>query len=66
MLRRILENTEGADVYAIIGLIIFILSFAGIVIWLFRADRKYITKMKNLPLEDDEQINTKGKNNANE
>jgi cytochrome c oxidase cbb3-type subunit IV len=66
MLRRILENTEGADVYAIAGLIIFILSFAGIVVWLFRADKKYIKKMKNLPLEDDNQINTTGENNGKE
>jgi cytochrome c oxidase cbb3-type subunit IV len=66
MLRRILENTEGADVYAIAGLIIFLLSFAGIVVWLFRADKKYIKKMKNLPLEDDNQINTTGENNGKE
>jgi cytochrome c oxidase cbb3-type subunit IV len=66
MLRRILENTEGADVYAIAGLIIFLLSFAGIVVWLFRADKKYINKMKNLPLEDDNQINTTGENNGKE
>jgi cytochrome c oxidase cbb3-type subunit IV len=65
MLRRILENTEGADVYAIIGLIFFVLSFAGIIIWLFKADKKYLNKMKNLPLEDDNQksINTTGDNN---
>jgi cytochrome c oxidase cbb3-type subunit IV len=68
MLRRILENTEGADVYAIIGLIFFVLSFAGIIIWLFKADKKYLKKMKNLPLEDDNQntINTTGDNNENE
>jgi cytochrome c oxidase cbb3-type subunit IV len=68
MLRRILENTECADVYAIIGLIFFVLSFAGIIIWLIKADKKYLKKMKNLPLEDDNQntINTTGDNNENE
>jgi cytochrome c oxidase cbb3-type subunit IV len=68
MLRRILENTQGVDVYAIIGLIFFVLSFAGIIIWLFKADKKYLKKMKNLPLEDDNQntINTTGDNNENE
>jgi cytochrome c oxidase cbb3-type subunit IV len=65
MIRRILENTEGADIYAVIGLIIFVLSFAGIVIWLFRADKGYLKRMKNLPLEDDDQknSNTTGDNN---
>jgi cytochrome c oxidase cbb3-type subunit IV len=68
MIRRMLENTEGADVYAIIGLIFFLLSFAGIVIWLFKADKKYIRRMKNLPLEDDNQktINTRGDINEND
>jgi cbb3-type cytochrome oxidase subunit 3 len=60
MLRSILENTEGNNVYAIIGLIFFILSFAGIVIWIFRINKNYISKMKNLPLEDDK---TTGDNN---
>jgi len=65
MLRRFIENTEGADVYAIIGLIIFILMFAGIVAWVFLADKNYIRRMKNLPLEDDDSKpdkNTTGEN----
>jgi cytochrome c oxidase cbb3-type subunit IV len=68
MLRRILENTEGADIYAITGLIFFVLSFIGIVIWIFRADKNYLKKMRNLPLEDDreQKKNTTGENNENE
>jgi cytochrome c oxidase cbb3-type subunit IV len=63
MFKRILENTEGADIYAIAGLIFFILSFIGIIVWLFRADKKYLRRMKNLPLEDDNQNNTTGDKN---
>ncbi len=65
MLREILGNTEGADLYAVIGLIIFVLSFAGIIIWILKKDRGYLKKMKNLPLEDESLTskNTNGENN---
>jgi cbb3-type cytochrome oxidase subunit 3 len=64
MIRRILESTEGADVYAIIGLIFFVISFIGIVIWIFKVDKNYLKKMKDLPLEDDpENQNTTGDKN---
>jgi cbb3-type cytochrome oxidase subunit 3 len=65
MIRRILESTEGADIYAIIGLIVFVLSFIGIVIWIFKVDKKYLKRMKDLPLEDDNIIPEKktGENN---
>jgi cytochrome c oxidase cbb3-type subunit IV len=66
MLRRIMENTEGADFYAIAGLIFFLLSFAGIIIWLFKADKGYLKRMKNLPLEEDNQNNSTGDKNENE
>jgi len=65
MLRSILENTEGADAYAIAGMIFFVLAFAGIVIWIFRVNKNYIMKMKNLPFDDDSSIskNSSGDNN---
>lgn len=65
MLREILENTEGAVLYAVIGLVIFVLSFSGIVIWILKKDKGYLKRMKNLPLEEESQSakNTNGENN---
>jgi cytochrome c oxidase cbb3-type subunit IV len=53
MFKEYLQSIEGVEVYAIISMIIFLSFFIVILIWLFRADKKYIKKMKELPLEPD-------------
>ena len=59
-----LETIEGISIYPIIGLVIFFVIFIGIVIWALKADKKYIKKMENIPLDNDneESINTENEN----
>jgi cytochrome c oxidase cbb3-type subunit IV len=52
MYKNVLENINGVDIYPVISLVVFFLFFLGVVIWAFRADKSYITKMGNLPLEN--------------
>jgi cbb3-type cytochrome oxidase subunit 3 len=57
-----LETIEGVSIYPIIGLILFFLIFIGIVIWALKADKKYIKKMENIPLDNEEPTNTENEN----
>jgi len=49
---QFLNNVTGMSGYLIFSMIIFITFFVGLLIWVFKADKKYIDKMKNLPLEN--------------
>jgi cbb3-type cytochrome oxidase subunit 3 len=49
-MKQYLANVQGVDGYLIFSMIIFILFFVGLLFWVFKADKKYIDKMKNIPL----------------
>lgn len=56
MFSNILGTMEGAAIYAVIGLIIFTAFFVGVIIWVVTVDKKYISKMENLPLENENEV----------
>ena len=66
MIRNLLESIEGIDVYPVIGLIIFMIFFIILLVWIFRLDKKYISEMKDLPLDTDNKdfSNLTGKKNG--
>ena len=51
MFKHYFERIEGIEIYPIISLIIFITFFVGLIIWVIRVDKKYINRMKELPME---------------
>jgi len=53
MFKEVLQSIEGIEFYTIVSMIILILFFIGIVIWLFKVDKKYIKHMSELPLKED-------------
>lgn len=53
MFKDVLQSIEGIEFFAIVGMLIFILFFIGMTIWLFKVDKKYIKKMSELPLKED-------------
>ncbi len=56
MFSNILGTMDGASIYAVIGLLIFVSIFTGVLIWVFRMDKNYLLKMENLPLENDSKV----------
>ncbi|MCI0450019.1 MAG: CcoQ/FixQ family Cbb3-type cytochrome c oxidase assembly chaperone [Chlorobi bacterium] len=52
MYKHVLQSIEGIEIYPIISLVIFVLFFIAIIIWMFKADKKYLNKMASLPLEN--------------
>ena len=53
MFKEVLQSIEGIEFYTIVSMIILILFFIGIVIWLFKVDKKYIKIMSELPLKEE-------------
>ena len=49
---QFLNGVKGVDGYLIFSMIVFITFFIGLLIWVYKADKNYISKMKNLPLEN--------------
>jgi cytochrome c oxidase cbb3-type subunit IV len=52
--RSVLDNIGGLDIFAIIGLIIFLSFFIALMIWVIRMKKKKVDEYSRLPLEDDE------------
>ena len=53
MFKEVLQSIEGIEFYTIVSMIIFILFFVGMIIWLFKVDKKYIESMSELPLNEE-------------
>ncbi len=62
--KQVLQNITGVEIYPVISLIIFIVFFLLVLGWIFTLSKSYITKMENLPLEDDSYNDTKNNLNA--
>ena len=53
MFSELLDKVEGADIWMIASLMIFITFFIGVTIYVIRANKDHIQKMKNMPLNED-------------
>ncbi|MEP6844423.1 MAG: CcoQ/FixQ family Cbb3-type cytochrome c oxidase assembly chaperone [Panacibacter sp.] len=47
-----LETITGVDIYAMIAFMIFLFFFVVMSIWAFKADKKLIRKLSNIPLDN--------------
>jgi len=52
MFKDVLQSIEGIEFYTIVSMLILILFFIGMIIWLFKVDKKYIKHMSELPLNE--------------
>jgi hypothetical protein len=57
MISDLLSSTEGVSIYPIIALVSFVMVFMGVVVWTIKVDKKYLNKMKNLPLSGENNTN---------
>jgi cytochrome c oxidase cbb3-type subunit 4 len=51
---QMLGYVEGADVFLIISLLLFLLFFIGVTIYMIRMEKGMVEKMENMPLLNDE------------
>jgi cytochrome c oxidase cbb3-type subunit 4 len=52
MIRDLIESIAGIEFFGLLSLFIFFALFIGILYWTIKADKTYINKMKNLPLDN--------------
>jgi hypothetical protein len=52
MFSKFFVNIEWLEVFAIVTMILFFVSFVIMVIWVFRIDKNFIEEQRNLPLKD--------------
>jgi len=51
MFKHVFDSVAGVEVFPIVSLLLFFVVFLGIVYWAVRADKKYLKKMEELPLD---------------
>ena len=51
MFKDIFESMYSINIFGLISMIFFFLVFLGVIYWAIRADKKYLEKMENMPLE---------------
>jgi len=64
MISEYLSRVNGIFILPVISLIFCFIFFAVTIIWVFRLDKKYISRMGNLPLDQNSEniINSEMKN----
>ncbi|PRY86202.1 CcoQ/FixQ family Cbb3-type cytochrome c oxidase assembly chaperone [Mongoliibacter ruber] len=58
MKKDLLSSIENIEIYPIISLLIFVVFFVGMFIWVIKADKNYINRMKDLPFDEESQKNS--------
>jgi len=51
MFREIFESMSGISIFGLFSMILFFLIFLGVIYWVIKADKKYLNKMENMPLD---------------
>lgn len=57
MYKNVLQSIENIEIWPVISFVIFFIFFVCLLLWTFTADKKFIDRMKSLPVEDN--TNTK-------
>lgn len=53
-MRQFLDQVQGMEGYLIFSMMIFLLFFIGLLVWVYKADKKYIEEMEKMPLDPDQ------------
>lgn len=51
MASKYLESIEGIAAYPLFSLIVFFVFFAALIVWVLKADKGYLKRMGELPLD---------------
>lgn len=53
MISDLLRSIPGLDIFPVIALCLFVVSFVLIIFWVVRLDQRTVNQMANLPLDRD-------------
>jgi cytochrome c oxidase cbb3-type subunit 4 len=52
MYKNVLQSIENIAIWPIISFVIFFVFFLCLLLWVFTTDKKFIDKMKSMPMDD--------------
>jgi cytochrome c oxidase cbb3-type subunit 4 len=52
MYKNVLQSIENIEIWPVISFVIFFIFFLCLVLWAFTADKKFIEKMRSMPMDD--------------
>lgn len=55
MYKEVARNIPDVSIYPIISFIIFFLFFLGLLVWVIKADKNLIQKIKNIPMDNNQK-----------
>lgn len=55
MFKHIFERIDGIGIYPLISMLVFVAFFTGVAWWALTANKEYIKKMGDMPLEEDHE-----------
>ncbi len=61
MFKYYFERIEDVEKGPVISLLIFFTFFIALLIWLWRMDKKHVDKMKNMPLDNNDELKLENK-----
>lgn len=57
MYKNVLQGIENIEIWPVISFVIFFVFFLCLLLWVFTTDKKFIDKMKSLPIDEKETSN---------
>lgn len=51
MYKNILQSIQGVEIYPLISMMIFFGLFISVIVWYFRADKRHLKQMAEMPLD---------------
>lgn len=55
MYKNVLQSIDNIAIWPIISFVIFFIFFLCLLLWVFTTDKKFIDKMKAMPIEDSKE-----------
>lgn len=55
MYKEVLNGIENIAIWPVISFVIFFLFFIGLLWWVITVDKKFIARMSNMPISDDQE-----------
>jgi cytochrome c oxidase cbb3-type subunit 4 len=56
MYKEVLRSIDNIAIWPVISFVIFFLFFLGLLWWTFSVDKKFISRMSNMPMDDDHDL----------
>ncbi len=61
MFKHYFEQVHNVAIWPMISLAIFFTFFVGLIVWVIKIDKAYVSEMENLPMDETDGITTSKK-----